>query len=101
MDLSTYVMVSCSLNIVLITSLDSNKTQHINIPKGVRKFKNKIQRSEESIFNKAKGFKWGCGRKCDKERQLLNVFKEKSKVADQKIIINNKKKINKLLKGRR
>lgn len=95
-------MVSAlSLNMVLITSLDSNKTQHISIPKEVRKIKNKVQKSEESIFNKAKGFKWGCGRKCDKERQLVNVLKEGSKEADQKIIITSKKKINKLLKGRR
>ena len=90
-----------SLNMVLITSLDSNKTQHVNISKGVRKFKNKIKKSNESIFNKANGFKWGCGRKCDEEQQLLNVFKEKSKGADQKIVINGKKKINKLFKGRR
>lgn len=75
--------------------------QHVNITKGVRKFKSKIKKSNESIFNKANGFKWGCGRKCDEERQLLNVFKEKSKGADQKIVINGKKKINKLFKGRR
>ena len=66
------LLVSCSQGMP-----SSNKSKKIlDVPKLVNKFTKMIAKSKQSIFNKSKSFKWGCGNKCDTQKRMLNVIKE-------------------------
>ena len=54
----------------------SAKKVVLDVPKLVSRFTKMIKKSKQSIFNKSKDFKWGCGNKCDTQKRMLNVIKE-------------------------
>ena len=54
----------------------SAKKVVLDVPKLVNRFTKMITKSKQSIFNKSKDFKWGCGNKCDTQKRMLNVIKE-------------------------
>ena len=54
----------------------SAKKVVLDVPKLVNRFTKMIIKSKQSIFNKSKDFKWGCGNKCDTQKRMLNVIKE-------------------------
>ena len=66
------LFVSCSQG--LPSSSKSKKI--LDVPKLVNRFTKMITKSKQSIFNKSKSFKWGCGNKCDTQKRMLNVIKE-------------------------
>ena len=54
----------------------SAKKVVLDVPKLVNRFTKMITKSKQSIFNKSKDFKWGCGNKFDTQKRMLNVIKE-------------------------
>ena len=56
--------------------IPSAKKVILDVPKLVNRFTKMITKSKQSIFNKSKDFKWGCGNKCDTQKRMLNVIKE-------------------------
>lgn len=71
----------CILITVFVLSSHGMPTQSakkvvLDVPKLVNRFTKMITKSKQSIFNKSKDFKWGCGNKCDTQKRMLNVIKE-------------------------
>ena len=54
----------------------------LDVPKAVKRFTQLIKKSKKSIFHKSKGFKWGCGKICGKNKRTHKVTDESVNVGN-------------------